>query len=450
MHILLIFGALCAAVMLGVSYATNFLSLKDRLDILSGRKSPQATKADTDALAEALARQSELIKELEGKSVRGPEYVDGLPETLNKTLKAAYQEARILQLEGYRAQSAEKHREAIDRFTRALTLAETDSQRAALHILRGNSHFKISRYGEAEMDLQETLRLAENVSPTAEAAHIRMAAWANLGSVYADQGELDKAEQSDMRALGIARARGDRASEIKILGKLGTVCAQRGLFVEAEGHTETALRAARESGDRREEAIQLGNLGNIDLLRGETDKARERLERVLEMQVEAGDRSGQENTLMSLGSVLLQSWRLRGAEMCYEHVVAVAKETGDRRSLALALGNLGLVYRRLGDFDGSRAYHEGALGLHREVGDRLGEADQLVNLALLLLGQLDFPAVRDYLGKATVIYDDNHVVGQRRSAVKETLEKVAELERQPWVVKRLQDRGRATGSPPDD
>ena len=66
---------------------------------------------------------------------------------------------------------------------------------------------------------------------------------------------------------------------------------------------------------------------------------------------------------------------------------------------------------------------------------------------MLLLGELDFPAVRDYLGKATVIYDDNHVVGQRRSAVKETLEKVAEVERQPWVVKRLQDRGKATEIP---
>ena len=110
------------------------------------RKSPPATKADTDTLADALARQSQQIKELESKTGRGAEYVDGLPEAVNEKLRAAYQEARILQLEGYQAQSADKHREAIDRFTRALALAENDSQRAALRVLRGNSHHYCRRH----------------------------------------------------------------------------------------------------------------------------------------------------------------------------------------------------------------------------------------------------------------------------------------------------------------
>ena len=146
------------------------------------------TKADTDAIAQQ-------IKELEAKVTLGSEYLDGLPEAVNKKLRAAYEEARILQLEGYAAQSDHKHREAIDRFTRALELAENDSQRAALHNLRGNSYFSISQYDEAQADYEETLKLAERISPVQDAAEARAAALGNLGLVYADRGELHKAEE---------------------------------------------------------------------------------------------------------------------------------------------------------------------------------------------------------------------------------------------------------------
>lgn len=58
---------------------------------------------------------AQLIEKLLENVERLPEYLADLETTQKDTLRAAYEEGRRLQLEGYEAQNEEKHREAIDR-----------------------------------------------------------------------------------------------------------------------------------------------------------------------------------------------------------------------------------------------------------------------------------------------------------------------------------------------
>jgi len=193
-------------------------------------------------------------------------YLGGLPEAKDLALRAAFEEGQRLQDEGYEAQNAHKHQEAIDRFTRALALAENDSQRAALRILRGNSYGSISDYDRAEADYEETLKLADRISPTKDAAQARASALGNLGLVYADRGELDKAEEHHKGALEINREIGDRLGEAAALGNLGLVYGRRGdpeNLDRAEQYGKQALEMHREIGDRLGEAASLGNLGIV-------------------------------------------------------------------------------------------------------------------------------------------------------------------------------------------
>ena len=348
-----------------------------------------ATTRDTDAIAQQ-------IRELEEKVTHPSEYVDGLPEALNQKLRAAYQEARILQLEGYQAQSAEKHQDAIELFTRALALAETDSQRAALHVLRGNSHYYISDYASAQADHQETLKLVERISPAEDAAQARAVALGNLGLVYANRGELKKAEEHHRKALGIHRETGNRRGEAQVLGNLGTVYGRRaspGDLNKAEECFRQALEIHRGIGYRLGEAHQLGNLGNVYLSRGD----------------------------------------LAEAEKHYQETLAIHREIGYRLGEAQDLGNLGNVYLQRGgpgDVDKAEEHFKLALDMHREISNRMGEALQMTNLGLVYVQRRDTKKAREYLQQAQAIYQQIGTGGEGPENVRGALEHIAELERQ--------------------
>jgi len=431
------------------------------------RPDPQpATTRHIDTLAQQ-------IKDLESKVTLGSEYLDGLPEAVNEKLRAAYQEARILQLEGDQAQSAEKHREAIDRFTRALELAETDSQRAALHNLRGNSYYFISQYKEAEADYQDTLKLAERISPAEDAAQARSAALGNLGVVCAERGDLEKAEEHHKQAMEIHRKMGNRLGEANQLSNLGGVYLRRGELDEAEDHFKKALKIHRKIGDRPGEATVLGNLGLAYRRRGEMEKAEEHFKLALKIYGDIGNRLGEANALGNLGLVYTDRGDLEKAEEHHKQALEIAREIGNRLSEASALGNLGIVYAQRselekaeehlkqaleiqkeigdrlheanqlgnlgivygqrngpGDLDKAEEHFKQALDIAREVGDRLGEAAQLDNLGNVYLQRSELKKAREYLRQAQAIYHQIGAGGEGPKIVRQALELIAEQERE--------------------
>jgi len=386
----------------------------------------QQIKAGTDALAQQ-------IKDLEAKVTQPPTYLDGLPEAVNEKLRAAYQEARILQLEGYAAQSDHKHREAIDRFTRALELAENDSQRAALHNLRGNSYSTISEYNKAEADYQETLKLAARISPERDAAEARAAALGNLGNVYRERGDLEGAEEHYKSALAIAREIGDRLGQANALGGLGLVYYRRGELEKAEEHHKKALEIYREIGNRLGEAQALGNLGLVYDLRGELEKAEEHHKKALEIDREIGNRLGEAQGLGNLGLVHARRGELEKAEEYHKQALKIDREIGNRLGEARQLGNLGAVYARRGgpgDLDKAEEDHKQALDIHREIGNRLGEANQLGNLGLVHARRGELAKARERLQQAQAIYQKIGAGGEGPEKVRRALERIAEQERE--------------------
>ena len=383
----------------------------------------------------AVKRLEEQARRLEEQTSRLGEFLDGLRETKNRPLRIEFEHARILQLEGYAAQSAHKHKEAIDRFTRALELAETDSQRAALHVLRGNSHLSISEYNEAEADYQESLKLAQRISPAKDAAQARAAALGGLGIVHRHRGDLDKAEKQLNQALDIQRQIGDLLGEANQLGNLGNVYLQRGDVEKAEEHHKDALKLHREIGDRLGEAQNLGNLGLVYAERGELEKAEEHHQKALEIDREIGNRLGEASNLGNLGIVYRRRGELEKAQQHYQQALEIDRETGRRLGEAIRLGNLGNVYLQRGELDKAEEHHQQALEIDRKIGNRLGEAQDLGNLGLVYKDRGDIGKAREYLQQAQTIYQKIGAGGPGPANVRRWLEELEELER------RQQERG---------
>ena len=273
--------------------------MKDMEDTRLARKSlPPATWED--------------IKRLEQTVDRLPEYLDGLPQLNDFSLRPEYWGARLLQLEGYAAQSAAKHLEAIDLFARALARTQNDSQRAALYLLRGNSYYCISNYEAAQADYEDTREMADGISPAEEAAQARAVAVGNLGNIYFQRGEPAKAEAHYDQALSIHRNIGNRLGEAAALGNLGLVYLLRGEFGRAEESHKQALEIAREIGNRLGEAAALGNLGLVYRRRGELDRAKEHFRQAQAIYQQIGARGQGPQTVQRILEEMEQQPHTRG------------------------------------------------------------------------------------------------------------------------------------------
>jgi tetratricopeptide (TPR) repeat protein len=325
------------------------------------------------------------IGRLEEKVDRLPEYLADLDKAQKATLRAAYQEARFLQLEGYEAQDAEKHREAIDRFSRALPLAETDAQRAALYILRGNSYFSISGFEAARRDFDTALRSAEMITDSVDQAEATSNALAGLGMAHSELGNLDQAQGYLTQALTLDKATAERADEAADLMMLGIIYLRMGDTEQAEVQHKQALAIYHDIGNRLGEASNLLNLGIVYAESGNLEKAQEAYNRALLLHRDLGNRLGEAADLSNLGILHSRTGDLKAGESYLRQALAIHEDIGSRSGQAADLNNLALIYKQRGELKKAQGVFEQALSIHIQTGSVLGEADSLANLGVLAL-----------------------------------------------------------------
>jgi tetratricopeptide (TPR) repeat protein len=185
-------------------------------------------------------------------------------------------------------------------------------------------------------------------------------------------------------ALAAARHWKRRNDEGNALSNLGMVYANLGESQRAIQCFEQKLTIARELGDRGGEGTALGNLGVAYWSVGESERAIQFHEQHLTIAREIGDRRGEGNALCNLGVVYYSQGNAQRAIHLYEQYLTIAREIGDRRGEGSALCNLGLAYAVQGEIQHAIQFYKQVLFINREIGDRRGEATTLWNMSLAL------------------------------------------------------------------
>lgn len=205
--------------------------------------------------------------------------------------------------------------------------------------------------------------------PTAEVAFSRLTnletetvfraiGYGNLGLVYQEQGELDKALEMHERALAINEALGNKMGVANQYDNMGLIYRTRGQLDKALDLHEKASAINQTLGLPERAAGQYSNMGLVYEIRGDFDKA-------LEM---------------------------------HEKALAIHKQFGMKLGIAGAYNNIGLVLAARGDWDKALDMFQKSLALHREMGSRPGIADQYNNIA-------SFHFARGDLDKALEMYE---------------------------------------------
>ncbi|MFY9573930.1 MAG: tetratricopeptide repeat protein, partial [Blastocatellia bacterium] len=204
-----------------------------------------------------------------------------------------------------------------------------------------------------------------------------------MGFIYGDVGEYQKALDSYAQARDIYKAMGDLWGEGGVLNNIGWVYGALGEHQKAIDFYAQSLQASRATGLPHDESRLLNNIGAEHASLGEYQKALDIHLRLLAVRQARNDSRGQAITLNNIAKCYEHLGEKQKALDYYGKALIRMPAVGDAFYTAATLNNIGALYRDLGEQQKALDYLNQALVLRRTVGDRNGEAATLAAIARL-------------------------------------------------------------------
>ncbi len=196
-----------------------------------------------------------------------------------------------------------------------------------------------------------------------------------LGIANARLGENAKAEGWIDVALRGARARGDRATEMRALNVSGALALERGRVDDAARFVALALAEAERVGDHATVGRCSNNLGIIANMRGDFGRAIGSYTSALAAFQRAGLKVGIAEALHNLAITYREQGDFGKGLETADRAVEEAQASGDRRLTALARGGRAELRLAAGEAAVARREIEQVMELRRTIGDVVGEAE---------------------------------------------------------------------------
>ena len=231
-----------------------------------------------------------------------------------------------------------------------------------------NLLYQLSEECETQDDIliyaQQSLLLAEKLGYKKGIAN----ALNNLGYVYDDQGQIEKALEYYTNSLKIQEEIGNKEGIAAALTNVASIYNGQLQREKALEYNLRALKIHRETGNKLGISNCLNNIGSISTLMGEKDKALEYYLQALEIQKGINDKNGMAFSLMNIGSNYGKQGNTKLAIEFYLKAIAIWKEINNPRAMARCLDGLGAIYLQIKDYKSAEEYCTRALRLADSVG----------------------------------------------------------------------------------
>jgi tetratricopeptide (TPR) repeat protein len=206
----------------------------------------------------------------------------------------------------------------------------------------------------------------------------------NLGRVYRELGDTQRAADCFESVLMKSREVGDQNSELYCLSNLASVYSDTGrqqLSIDMLSH---ALTLAEKLGDLREVGGLLGKMGTAFSRLGEHGRALSLYKDQLTITKETGDVRSEAEAINNLGVCYLMFLQYPRALELLEQAATLYETLSDNQHLIATCNNIGLIYLNTGAYDQGVEIFERQLDLSRKWGNPYGEGRALYNKALCL------------------------------------------------------------------
>jgi CHAT domain-containing protein len=237
----------------------------------------------------------------------------------------------------------------------------------------------------------------------------------NLGVLYRNLGDTDRAVEYLTRARDIWHELGNRVGEADVSMSLGVVNKVRGDNRAAIALYEQALAVYESVEAWPRVATAHGNIANSQWDLGDADEALPHYEAAVKAYEKAKDRRRMAYALASLADAYKEIGEWRRAADLFDRAVVMGREVGDARLFSRILYLAGGYYAALGESEPAETYTNEALALARKAGEKEGEANMLFRLAELESdrGQHDL-AISTLLEAANGFRDQHNNLGVLR------------------------------------
>jgi CHAT domain-containing protein len=203
----------------------------------------------------------------------------------------------------------------------------------------------------------------------------------NIGRVYDDLGEKQKALDYLNQSLLLSREVKDKTGEATAQNNTGMVYSDLGEKQKALYYLNQSLLLRREVRDKAGEATTLNKIGRVYDDLGEKEKALDYFNQALTLSREVNDKAGEAATLTGIGAVYSDLGDKQKALDYLKQSLLLSREMADKAGEAFTLNNIGRVYNNWGEKQKALDYYNQSLPLNQEVGDKVQEARTLTNLA---------------------------------------------------------------------
>src|SRR6266550_4250257 len=303
----------------------------------------------------------------------------------------------------FKERTTASQREAIEKFTQALALLQSnearDRQAIMLNML-AVAYYNSGEVQTAAVHFRRALPLFQ-----AEGDRLTEARILNyLGGASDISGDLQAALRYYDQALQILRAEKNQALEAVLLNNIGKIYFDFADWQQALEYYSRALPLFETLKNQRSAANTIRNIGSVHVYLGDPNKGLEFHQQALRLQRTVGDKVGEALTLTLMGFAQERLDNPKQALEYYTQALQLQRATGDRRWEAITLGRIGSTYSTMGDQQKALEYNQQSLELIRKVGERRYEAVALGNIgdAYALSGQPQ--KGKDYYDQALALF----------------------------------------------
>ena len=222
----------------------------------------------------------------------------------------------------------------------------------------------------------------------------------NMGLLYSNESEYDKAMDSYMKALAIIQETGDKKGLASCYNNMGIVYNNQSDYPAAMSYFLKALNINEKIGNKSAAHNNYINLGAIYQKLGDYSKSEEYFLKALEMAKETGEKKKIGESYANLGTLYNDQGQAdRALELIFKSSV-LFEEIGYKYGLSSCYTTIGNIYLDKENFHEALDYALRALKIKEEIDDKVGVAICYLNLSSIY-NQLGNPRLSiDYAHKA--------------------------------------------------
>ena len=187
--------------------------------------------------------------------------------------------------------------------------------------------------------------------------------------------------------MAVLKQIGDRNSEANVLGNLGLVYINLGQYQRAIDFLQPALAILKNIGDRNGEGTTFSNLGLAYRSLGQYQKAADFYQQSLKIAQQIGNREGEGVATNNLGLIYNDIGQHQESISFFEKALSLAKQIGNQKEVGNSLNFLGVAYSNVKQPQKALDSYQQALTLSQKIGNREVERGILNNIGSLLRQQ---------------------------------------------------------------